>query len=83
MKLQSHKLCYPVKILIAKDTKALSEDYFADFFDFFKEVEEVGFGEYRRPFIVSSPQNLSSFWKVYKKGGACKTEDELLSYVCL
>jgi hypothetical protein len=57
MKLKSRELCYPVKILIAKDTKALYKDYVADFFDFFKEVKEVGFGEYMRPFIVSLPQD--------------------------
>jgi hypothetical protein len=69
---QSRELCFPCKILIAKDTKDLYTDHFTDFFAFFKGVEERGFGEYTRPFIVSSPQDLSSFWKSLKKGGACK-----------
>jgi hypothetical protein len=30
-KLQSRELCYPSKILIAKDTKVLYKDYFTDF----------------------------------------------------
>jgi hypothetical protein len=47
MKLQSRELCYLVKILIAKDTKLLYKDYFTDFFEFFKGVEEHGFGEYQ------------------------------------
>jgi hypothetical protein len=81
MKLQSRELCYPVKILIAKDTKLLYKDYFTDFFEFFKGVEEHGFGEYQRPFVVSSPQDLSSFWKVYKKGGACKQKIEFC-HIC-
>jgi hypothetical protein len=80
-KLQSRELCWPVKILIAKDTKVLYKDYFTDFFEFFKGVEENGFGEFTRPFIVSSPQDLSSFWKVYKKGGACKQKIEFC-HIC-
>jgi hypothetical protein len=73
-KLQNQELWYPVKILIAEDTKVLSKDYFTDFFEYFKEVKETGFEEYQRPFIVSFPQDLSSFWKVYQKGRACKNK---------
>jgi hypothetical protein len=71
---QSRELCFPCKILIAKDTKDLYTNHFTDFFAFFKEVEEHGFGEFTKPFIVSSPQDLSSFWKALKKGGACKNK---------
>jgi hypothetical protein len=71
-KVQSRELCYPAKILIAKDTKTLYDKYFSDFFGFFKEVQETGFGEFRRPFSISSPQDLALHWKCTKKGGACK-----------
>jgi hypothetical protein len=63
-----------VKILIAKDTKVLYKDYFTDLFECFKEVKDIRFGEYQMPFIVSSPQDSSSIWKVYQKGGACKNK---------
>jgi hypothetical protein len=75
-KVQSRELCFPFKILIARDTKTLYDNYYSDFFTFFKQVEQNGFGDYPRPFIVSSPQDLSSFWKVFKKGGACKNKGQ-------
>jgi hypothetical protein len=75
-KVQSRELCFPCKILIAKDTKELYSKYFEDFFGFFKQVETAGFGEFQRPFLVSSPQDLSSLWKCYDKGGACKLKKE-------
>jgi hypothetical protein len=87
-KVQSRELCFPCKILIAKDTKELYSKYFKDFFAFFKQVETAGFGEFQRPFLVSSPQDLSSLWKCYDKGGACKLKKEFchlcacLSDVC-
>ncbi len=80
-KVQSRELCFPLKVLIAKDTKSLYHKYFADFFAFFKQVQETGFGEFTRPFIVSSPQDLSSFWKCYNKGGACKQRIEFC-HIC-
>jgi hypothetical protein len=80
-KVQSRELCFPLKVLIAKDTKELYHKYFADFFLFFQQVEERGFGEFQRPFIISSPQDLSSFWKCYGKGGACKQRTEFC-HIC-
>jgi hypothetical protein len=74
MPVQSRELCYPFKILIAKDTKELYNTCFADFFAFFQQVEQHGFGEFARPFNVSAPQDMSSFWKSLKKGGGCKTK---------
>jgi hypothetical protein len=73
-KVQSRELCFPFKVLIAKDTKTLYDNYYTDFFSFFKQVEQNGFGAFPRPFIISSPQDMSSFWKVFKKGGACKNK---------
>jgi hypothetical protein len=52
---QSRELCFPCKALIAKDTKDLYTDHFTDFFAFVKGVKEHGFGEFTKPFIVSSP----------------------------
>jgi hypothetical protein len=63
MPVQSRELCYLFKILIARDTKELYNTCFADFFAFFKQVEECRFGEFARPFNVSTPQDMSSFWK--------------------
>jgi hypothetical protein len=74
MPVQSRELCYPFKILIAKDTKELYNTCFADFFAFFQQVEVAGFGEFTKPFNVSAPQDMSSFWKSLKKGGGCKTK---------
>jgi hypothetical protein len=74
MPVQSRELCYPFKILIAKDTKELYNTSFADFFSFFKQVDERGFGDFHKPFNVSAPHDLSSFWKSLKKGGGCKTK---------
>lgn len=71
-KIQSRELCWPFKIIIAKDTKTLYANHFSDFFDFFKQVAESGFGTYTRGFLISSPQDLSSLWKATGKGGACK-----------
>jgi hypothetical protein len=53
----------PAIILIAKDTKELYTDHFTDYFAFFKGVKEHGFGQFTKPFLVSSPQDLPSFWK--------------------
>jgi hypothetical protein len=43
-KVQCRELCFPCKILIAKDTKELYSMYFEDFFGFFKQVKTAGFG---------------------------------------
>jgi hypothetical protein len=74
LRVQSRELCWPCKILIAKDTKELYSKYFTDFFAFFKQVEERGFEGFPVPFIVSSPQDLSSHWKALGVGGACKVK---------
>jgi hypothetical protein len=55
-KIQSCELCWPFKIIIAKDTKALYANHFSDFFDFFKQVEERGFDTYTQGFLISSPR---------------------------
>ncbi len=85
-KVQSRELCYPCKILIAKDSKTLYDNYYSDFFLFFRLINEQGFGEFtvkenssgipRFPFTISSPQDLSSFWKATGRGGACKNKKE-------
>jgi hypothetical protein len=71
-KVQSRELCWPFQIIIAKDTKTLYANHFSDFFNFFQQVEERGFGTYTRGFLISSPQDLSSLWKATGKGGVCK-----------
>jgi hypothetical protein len=52
-KVQSRGLCYAAKILIAKDTKRLYDKYFSDFFSFFKEVKENGFGQFSPGSVVT------------------------------
>ena len=77
-KIQSRELCFPLKILIAKDNKALYNTHFVDFFNWFKTMGENGFGEYPCGFTITSPQDESSFWKVLKRGGAAKVR----TYFC-
>ena len=41
-KIQSRELCFPVKGLLAKDSKELYDNHFGDFFDYFKYVQTNG-----------------------------------------
>ena len=75
-KVQSRELCFPFKIVLAKDCTQLYEDHFRAFFDFFAKIEKDGYGEFRHGFLVSSPQDESSFWKSLNRGGACKVKKE-------
>lgn len=72
-KIQSRELCYLMKIIMSRDTKSLYDEAFKDFFDYFKKIENEGFGPIPPGrFLFSSPQDMSSLWKALKKGGACK-----------
>jgi hypothetical protein len=71
-KIQSCELCWPFKIISAKETKTMYAYHFSDFLNFFKQVEECGFDTYTLGFFISPPQNLSSLWKAVGKGGARK-----------
>jgi hypothetical protein len=69
-KVQSHAHCFPIKIVIAKDTKELYRTEFAEFFQFLREYErEHGF---RIKFAF--PQDMSSIWKTTGRGGTAKVK---------
>jgi hypothetical protein len=90
-KVQSSELCYPCKILIAKDSKTLYDNYYSDLFSFFKQVTEQGFGEFTVkenssgiswfPFIISSPQDfqLIVLLEIHGKGGVAHARERLIS----
>ena len=72
---QSRDYCFPFKILLAKDTKALYQTHFKPFFAWARELHEKGLDEFK-PFKVASPQDISSFWKCIGRGGACKRDED-------
>ena len=75
-KVQSRELCIPFKIVLTRDTKALYTEEFKEFFDYFADVAANGLpAEGIQPLEVSSPQDMSSFWKCLKRGGGCKVKD--------
>jgi hypothetical protein len=68
--LPSHIHCFPVKMVMAKDTKELHRNEFGDFFLFLKEYEqEKGF---RIKFLF--PQDMSSIWKTTGCRGTAKVK---------
>ena len=78
---QSRDLCYPFKKITAKDLQQLYDDHFAGFFGFFNKVEIEGFDESGPGrFQISSPQDVSSFWKSLKRGGACKQDKDFCAW---
>jgi hypothetical protein len=69
-KVQSHIHCFPIKIVMAKDTKQRYHTEFSDLFLFLREYErEHGF---RVKF--SFPQDMSSFCKTTGRGGTAKVK---------
>ena len=73
-KYQSRELCFPFKILFAKDSKKAYHDVMKNFFAFFNGLRLHGLpasdlGPAFRPFAVPSPQDLSSQWKAMCEGG--------------
>ena len=77
---QSRENCFACKILLTKDSKMLYCTHFSDFFAWTKQLSTKGVGGYQ-PFIVASPQDVSSFWKCIGRGGACK-RDEYFCHCC-
>ena len=73
--IQSREFCFPFKVLLAKDTKALYQTHFKDFFQWGARIHEHGFRDFK-PFKVASPQDISSFWKCIGRGGACKRDKD-------
>ena len=69
-----------MKILLAKNTKALYRTHFSDFFKWAEQINTTGAGSFN-PCSVSSPQDISYFWKVLGRGGSCK-RDENFCHCC-
>jgi hypothetical protein len=72
---QSRDVCIPFKIILSKDSGNVYEDEFKDFFDFFNSLQKEECYGYKS-FSVASPQDVSSFWKCLKRGGAAKVKKE-------
>ena len=77
---QSRDFCFPIQILLTKDSKTLHQTHFTDFFDWTRELSTKGVLDYK-PFDISSPQDVSSFWKCVGRGGACK-QTEYFCHCC-
>jgi hypothetical protein len=78
---QSPDKCFPLKVLVCKDNKTTYQEYLADFFAYFKDLENKPVGEYPPGTFKSvSPQDGSSLWKALDRGGACKNKKEFCPY---
>ena len=60
-------------MILLKESKENYRKFFKDFFDFFNNLNKSP-PEPFKPFQVVSPQDLSSFWKCFCKGGAAKRD---------
>ena len=84
---QSREFCFPVKILLAPDSKDLYKNEFADFFKYFDALGRNGLkasehGTALKPFKIVSPQDMSSFWKSLGSGGVAKCKT-LFCHCCM
>ena len=82
-KVQRWDNCFVVKTSFHWESKALINDCFKVCFDFVNQLSNHGlpesqFGPAIKPFKISAPQDLLSFWKTLDMGGACKVKN----YVC-
>jgi hypothetical protein len=78
---QSPSLCFPLKVLVTPDNKTTYNDRLADFFAFFKSVNNTQIGDYPPgTFEMVSPQDGSSIWKALARGGACKVKKDFCPY---
>ena len=83
-KYQSRDLCFPAQITFGRDCKALYEDCFQAFFDYFNDGCKVS-AQFGLPelsnFRVLSPQDMSSIWKTVGLGGGSHSK-EYFCYCC-
>ena len=49
---QSQEFCFPVKILLAKDTKCLYKTHFTDFFEWAAKLNTVGVGPFKNAVLA-------------------------------
>jgi hypothetical protein len=85
-KIQTRDACACLKILFAKDNKSTYDDDFSDMFEYAEELRTVGIAASRhgpalKPFDVSLPQDMASFWKALGLGGAAKVK-EFFCHLC-
>jgi hypothetical protein len=85
-KIQTRDACACLKILFGKDNKTTYDDDFSDMFEFAKQLRTVGIpasrhGPALKPFDVSLPQDMASFWKALGLGGAAKVK-EFFCHLC-
>jgi len=86
-KVQSRDNCFVAKLIFGKETAKAVQECFRNCHDFVKKLETKGLPARDglpalKPFKISSPQDLSSFWKVLDKGGACK-QKKLFCHCCM
>jgi hypothetical protein len=84
---QSREFCFPIKILLAPDSKDLYKNEFAEFFKYFEDLGMNGLpasehGPALKPFKIVSPQDMSSFWKSLGSGGTAKCKT-LFCHCCM
>ena len=80
---QSRELCFPFKLVLAKDNAALYDNQFKQFFDFMNKCGQMGLPEYGYlPFNTSSPQDMCSHWKVLKIGKGIRSGKVLFCHCC-
>jgi RecA/RadA recombinase len=85
-KIQTRDACACLKILFAKDSKTTYDDDFSDMFEYAEQLRTVGIAASRhgpalKPFDVSLPQDMASFWKALGMGGAAKVK-EFFCHLC-
>ena len=56
---QSRDFCFPVKILLTKDTKALYQSHFSDFFAWTKKLNQEGEGCAQRIPMASTASKIN------------------------
>jgi hypothetical protein len=84
--IQSRDHCHAFKFVLVKDLQQLYDDHFKAFFRFFELLETgsiIGSNYAAGRINVSSPQDVSSFWKTLKRGGGLQERQGILWVVCL
>jgi hypothetical protein len=84
-KIQTRDACACLKILFAQDSKNTYNEDFPDMFVFAEQLRTVGIPESRhgpalKPFDVSFPQDMASFWKSLGLGGAAKVKEFFVTF---
>jgi hypothetical protein len=80
VKVQSFELCALMIIANARDTKALYEDVYKDFYDWGKKISSEGLPDENgepelRPFNLTHNSDMKAAWYLSNRGGGCKTTE--------